>query len=149
MNAQPAVMELSVPGNIKLVSVLGEMAELFVKKIVTNGNEAKDLAFKINLALTEASSNAIFHGCKNKMQDQIKIKIEVENNIIIIEVTDKGGGLKISEIEQPDPFEERGRGLYIIKQFMDSVEYHRSDGEYKFIMKKELTPHTQAFNHKE
>jgi len=142
MYTKPAVMELTVPGNIKLVSVLGEMAELFVKNIVKNGNEIQDLAFKINLVLTEAASNAIFYGCKHN--EQVKIRIEVNSNTINIEVIDKGGGLELSDIEQPDPFEERGRGLYIIKQFMDSVDYNQSpDGECIFTMKKNLTTNSQ------
>lgn len=144
MYTKPAVMELTVPGNIKLVSVLGEMAELFVKNVVKNGNEIQDLAFKINLVLTEAASNAIFYGCKNN--EQVKIKIEVNSNTINIEVIDKGGGLELSDIEQPDPFEERGRGLYIIKQFMDSIDYNQSsDGECIFTMKKNLTTNSQIF----
>ncbi|AEI14221.1 putative anti-sigma regulatory factor, serine/threonine protein kinase [Flexistipes sinusarabici DSM 4947] len=142
MHTKPSVMELTVPGNIKLVSALGETAELFVKSIVRNGGEIQDLAFKINLALTEAASNAIFYGCKNS--EHIRIKIELDNNTINIEVIDKGGGLELSDIQKPDPFDERGRGLYIIKQFMDSIDYHQNpDGECVFTMKKYITTNSQ------
>jgi len=143
MHTKPSVMELTVPGNIKLVSALGEMAELFVKNIIKNDSKIQDLAFKINLVLTEAASNAIFYGCKSN-NEQVKIKIEMNNNTINIEVTDKGGGLELSDIQKPDPFDERGRGLYIIKQFMDSVDYHQNpDGECVFTMKKNITTNSQ------
>ncbi|TYB34815.1 MAG: ATP-binding protein [Flexistipes sinusarabici] len=143
MYTKPSVMELTVPGNIKLVSALGEMAELFVKNIIKNDSKIQDLAFKINLVLTEAASNAIFYGCKSN-NEQVKIKIELDNNTINIEVIDKGGGLELSDIQKPDPFDERGRGLYIIKQFMDSVDYHQNpDGECIFTMKKYITTNSQ------
>ncbi|HCW94194.1 MAG TPA: hypothetical protein DHM44_11000 [Flexistipes sinusarabici] len=143
MYTKPSVLELTVPGNIKLVSALGEMAELFVKSIIKNGCETQDIAFKINLVLTEAASNAIFYGCKS-IDEQIKIKLELDNGIINIEVIDKGEGLELSDIHKPDPFDERGRGLYIIKQFMDSVDYYQNaDGECVFTMKKYIATNSQ------
>lgn len=144
MPEKPVILEIVIPGDIKLLSLLGDLVEIFIQKTLNNGSNIEDLAFQMNLALTEASSNAILHGCKNNPDRSVKIRLELQNDSLTLEVSDNGSGFNLKDINAPEPYQEKGRGLYIIKQLMDSVEYKISDKESKFVMHKKIVPKAKA-----
>jgi serine/threonine-protein kinase RsbW len=138
-------LELTLPSNIKLLPLIGNLVETFIYNARDDlGNmDFDDLAFKIDLAVTEAIANAIKHGNKEETSLPVKIKIEILNNELHIEVSDQGKGFKMDKFHVNNNAvsvdSESGRGLYIIKKLMDEVSCSYEDGEYKVHMKKKIS----------
>lgn len=137
-------LELTLPSNIKLLPLIGDIVETFIaraKDELGNVNFA-DLGFKLNLAVTEATANAIKHGNREKEDLPVKLIIELKNDELKIEVSDCGEGVKLDnhdiDITNVPIDQDSGRGLYIIKQLVDEVSYSYENGEYKFYMVKRL-----------
>lgn len=79
-------------------------------------------AFKINLVLTEAVANAISHSNCNNQTDLIRISATIDASEFILEVTDCGTGFELPDDIENEPYDESGRGIFIIREIMDKVE---------------------------
>lgn len=93
------------------------------------------------LAIDEALTNIIVHG-KINPQEQVEVKVEIDNDQIIAEFQDPGIPFDPSlDRGGPDPksFPHRGFGLYLIHLIVDEVKYERTpDGRNVFKMFKTL-----------
>lgn len=87
------------------------------------GFEGED-ADRIDVAFTEALANAVRHGSTGP-RSCVHVRVLHEGGLFIVEVADHGRGFVPDAIVLPsasDPA-EGGRGLYLMKAFMDSVEW--------------------------
>ncbi len=92
----------------------------------------------IELALTEALSNAVVHGAGSDPTKIIECDVACdETHGMLIVVRDPGPGFDVSKI--PDPcvgeniFSNHGRGIYLINQLMDEVRFHKNGTEIHMI----------------
>jgi len=79
------------------------------------------------LCVEEAATNAIRHSGTTK---DIEISLEFEGERLVASVKDLGRGFDVATFDpdrEPDPFEDHGRGLFIIAALMDELEL-RVDG---------------------
>lgn len=82
----------------------------------------------LSLSFSEAISNSIKHGNNNDPSKKIKIKIKIDDNKMTITIIDEGKGFDLSKI--PDPtkpeniLKESGRGIHIMKSFLDRLSYN-------------------------
>jgi len=85
---------------------------------------------EISLAVTEAVSNAIRHGSPAGEADTVELGVQVEDPRLIVTVRDHGGPFTPPTPSLPDPaaFAEHGRGLFLMQQLMDEVQFSRDDG---------------------
>jgi len=80
------------------------------------------------LSVTEATTNAIIHGNKCNLNKKVTIDVVAENNEIKIKVKDEGTGFDPGKV--PDPTEpqnllkDSGRGVYLMKVYMDDLKYN-------------------------
>lgn len=93
----------------------------------------------IDLALREAVVNAVVHG--NRLDPATKVQVEcyeLPGRQVMLVVRDEGPGFDPNQIEDPTKPEnlERatGRGIFLIRQFMDEVDF--GDGGREIRMKK-------------
>ena len=87
----------------------------------------------IQLALQEALMNAILHGNRSDPKKYVRLCVAIEEGGgMIIVVKDSGSGFDPAKI--PDPtmgenrYREGGRGVYLIQQLMDEVQYEFGGG---------------------
>ena len=87
----------------------------------------------VQLALQEALMNAILHGNRSDPEKYVRTCVAIEEGGgILIVVKDSGSGFDPSKL--PDPtmgeniYREGGRGVYLIQQLMDEVQYKFGDG---------------------
>ena len=95
---------------------------------------AKDLGLSeeqlsvLLLAVTEATTNAIIHANKCNPSKLVKIHAQIENSKLVIRIKDEGKGFDPTRL--PDPTEpenllkDSGRGVYLMKVYMDEVKYN-------------------------
>jgi serine/threonine-protein kinase RsbW len=77
-------------------------------------------------------NNAILHGNGGDTSKQVKIRLEVENKTVIVDIVDQGKGFDPTII--PDPLAEEnllkevGRGIFIARSLVDELQFGREPG---------------------
>lgn len=116
--------DLAIMGGLKAVQ---RLAEQIVHAAIEMGCGSRD-AFHARLALEEALANAVKHGNKYDAEKAVHVKYEVDSEGMVATIQDEGEGFDQSAV--PDPTDEEnldranGRGVFLMDQFMDSVEYN-------------------------
>lgn len=84
----------------------------------------------IELAVGEAVSNAIKHGCSFNCRARIIIRLYQHSDRLVAEVSDSGCGFDLEGLPKtlPNDLIEGGRGLRFIRSFMDEVSYSFDGG---------------------
>lgn len=101
---------MAAPGRVKSGS-LGPSEEEFESQTVS--------------AFGEAFNNIAIHGYPAGPPGDVDIEIESDEDGISIRVMDTGCSFDLASVESPqfDELPESGMGLFIIKSFMDEVDY--------------------------
>jgi serine/threonine-protein kinase RsbW len=106
-----------------------------------NSGDVQDII----LAVDEAVTNIIKHSYSFDPKGEIKLEIDINNNEFIITITDKGKSFDPTSVPEPDirkyQREHRvgGFGLYLMKKFMDDVNYTSIPDNYnKVALKKKI-----------
>jgi serine/threonine-protein kinase RsbW len=132
-------LDIKVPNQTRYLSLIGRIGEDIAKEIDRYSGDRETLAYQINLVLTEAMSNAIKYGNPDNREETVHILINIKDNELFIRIYDYGQGFDINEIPLPDfdALEDRGRGIFLIKTLMDSVQYRKqSDGNILEMIKQ-------------
>jgi len=92
----------------------------------------------IELALTEALANAVVHGAKNDPSKIIECDVACDDKQgILIVVRDPGTGFDPTKIANPchgeNIYASHGRGIYLINQLMDEVQFHKNGTEIHML----------------
>ena len=105
-----------------------------------SGSFSEDDVFAIHLALEEAFTNAVKHGNKNDLNKKISIDYSISDDKFEITVSDEGEGFQPDVI--PDPRSDEnlckssGRGLLLIRTYMDKVEYSEKGNAVLMVKNK-------------
>lgn len=96
--------------------------------------------FEVEAALTEALANAVVHGCRGDSGQIVLLSVACSpRKGLQIKVRDKGPGFDPSAVESPlqDQNLRRacGRGIFIMRQFMDEVRYRRGGREVQLLLR--------------
>jgi serine/threonine-protein kinase RsbW len=82
---------------------------------------------QISLAVREATVNAVRHGNEYAPDKHVTVLLEAAPEGLTVRVRDEGKGLDAGAI--PDPlapqnlYKESGRGIFLIRAFMDEVRF--------------------------
>ena len=114
------------------------VASLLLK--ILKMNVDKSSLFNIKLALHEAIINAVKHGNQSRPDLSVQVDITREENQLTIQVTDHGEGFDYQNLPDPITTENleklNGRGLFLIQNAMDRVEFSgqgRTIKMFKFL----------------
>ncbi len=132
-------LEIEIPTQTRYLGLIGNIGEQLAWDLIDYSGDRDVLAYNLNLVLTEALSNVIKHaGCENQA---LRVCISIEGNNLSIQVHDKGLGFDLAGViscPEPDDLCERGRGIFLIRQLMDSVDYRKTKMGNVLEMKKKL-----------
>ena len=126
VKVKPPVVELTLPVLPDMELAATKTAEVVSKHMGLNDDQAAE----INMALIEACINAFEHSESDK---QIEIHFKIKDDLLEIQVTDKGIGFDKSKVAIPKIEEKlgadykRGWGLQLIKELMDTVEFESTE----------------------
>jgi serine/threonine-protein kinase RsbW len=92
--------------------------------------------FDVELALREALENAVVHGNQEDPETKVHIRCRCQpGQEISIVVTDQGKGFDFEKIAgngmASDPVAEHGRGIQLMKAYMDDVHFERGGSEVR------------------
>lgn len=92
----------------------------------------EDLLADVAVSVSEVVNNAVVHGNHEDASKKVKVDIEISADRVSISVQDEGEGFDPESL--PDPVSEEnlmrevGRGLFIVRAYMDEVHIKKIDG---------------------
>ena len=104
----------------------------------------EDARFGISMAVREAAANAVFHGNQGDEAKHITASFENTGSALIFCIADEGEGMDPSKL--PDPrtpdnlLRTSGRGIFLIRSFMDEVHFRQLKPGTELTLIKHLTP---------
>ena len=120
-----------------------ELVQIAVEAALQQLPVEETFAHQVGTAIREAVANAIEHGNQSDPTKRVEVDFGLEGDDIVITVTDEGLGFEPNNI--PDPLEPEnllkpnGRGILLIREFMDRVEYSFNyDRGTALIMRKQM-----------
>ncbi len=134
-------LNVTIPARLSEVRELSSMVEEF-----GDANGLPDpKVFVINLALDELITNTVTHGLEDKADAEIRIRMRVRADTLILVMEDNGQPFDPTENTNADitsSLEERaigGLGLHLVKSFADRVSYEFVEGRNRLTMEHDLT----------
>jgi serine/threonine-protein kinase RsbW len=104
----------------------------------------EDTISHIAMAVREAAVNAVLHGNAYDPTKHITASFETTTDSLIIRIADQGPGLNYENI--PDPLAPEnilrgsGRGIFLIRNFMDEVNFRQLHPGTELTLIKHRTP---------
>ena len=136
-------ISLSFAANLRYVRPIRH----FVSALCALAKYPEDETESIALVTTEILNNSIEHGAKSQ-DDEIDMTMTVTSQLFRCEVVDPGKGgdafaraAVVRAGKMPDLEEPRGRGLFLIKSYMDemTVSWDAKSGT-RFVVSKAIMP---------
>lgn len=110
----------------------------------------EDLEMPVTLALEEALSNVIRHGCIPGQEYDIRVCFTADDHAVEVEINDNARPFDPLSVAPPVldvPIEQRkigGLGVFLVRQLMDEVVYEFRDGRNHLRFRKALSGATPA-----
>jgi serine/threonine-protein kinase RsbW len=122
--------DYAIPAESRAVGPLVEQVMETVRRMKC----AAGKEFEVELALHEAVVNAVVHGSSRDPSKSVQVCMACdEERGILIVVRDSGPGFQPDQLPSPvlgeNLYEEHGRGIYLITQFMDEVKFGKGGTE--------------------
>jgi len=83
--------------------------------------------FSPRLCLEEALVNAVVHGNANEPTRKVRVRLYEEGDTCKVCVYDEGKGFDPDAIKMADCAQLGGRGVCLIREFMEDVRFNRKD----------------------
>lgn len=109
---------------------------------------SEDAVFAVKLALEEALTNAVKHGNRNDAAKTVTVRYAVNEDKVVVVVRDEGGGFlpgDVPDCTSPDRLPvPSGRGIMLIRAYMDEVCYRDCGREVYFVKRRASPPSAAA-----
>ena len=136
-------IEFELPSDLALMDGVLQYLLERVSKLGLIGPEGSNLF----VALDEAFVNAVKHGNKNDPTKLVRVGAELSPSEACFTIEDEGEGFDLQKIPDPcDPdnlFKSSGRGVLLIYNIMDEVEYNAQGNRVKMIKRPDAPVEAQ------
>ena len=135
------VVEMEIPSAPEYVGIVRHAAEGIARRMSFDTAQIEDL----KLAVGEACTNAVRHGCPRNGMSNVEIRFVVMPAGLMVEVTNGIGNCESPALPtKPDIDKEGGLGLYIIRQLVDEVDilWEKETATIKMLKRLSAQPAT-------
>ena len=136
----PDSIHLEVPAQVKFLGTVTACVRAALERIKCAPPDDQT-RMAVELAVHEACANIIEHAY-NGQTGQIEMTIDLLENPceMVIMLQDTGKAASLENVKQPNLEEpqEKGYGLFLMQQLMDSVEYFPEEGNNCWRLTKRL-----------
>jgi serine/threonine-protein kinase RsbW len=128
----------SVPARASLVSHIRSRVTDLVESVPL----AEEYLDGIRLAVGEAASNAVRHGCGGNEELKVNVECSTDGQTLVVEIRDPGPGFDPGAVPVPlvGELQEGGMGIHFMRLTMDEVTYHFDGNGTKVRLVKSLSP---------
>lgn len=139
-------IKFTIESNLKNAFLIG----LAVNKISSHIGLNELESYRLELCVVEAVNNAIIHAYDKEAGNKVEVVFNIYPDRLVLDVYDTGKPMQGNLLEQKDisslEFEpgdldsipEGGRGIAIMKEIMDSMDYKTEDGKNCLTMTKKI-----------
>jgi serine/threonine-protein kinase RsbW len=123
-------LELEAPSDVRYIERIVAVVQ---RECVCFAFPARHCALNIPVALSEALSNAVLRGNRDRSGARVWVRACIDDHELVLEVEDEGEGFDLDACVN-DPADPRnleredGRGLFLMRALMDRVEQFRRRG---------------------
>jgi len=136
-------IEFALPSDLTLMN---GVLQYLLERVAKMGVIAPEKS-NLFIALDEAFVNAVKHGNKSDPTKLVRIGAELSPKEASFTIEDEGVGFDVKTIPDPcDPsnlFKSSGRGVLLIYNIMDEVEYNAQGNRVKMVKRPEPAAETQ------
>lgn len=135
------VIRLDLPATHKYLNVLGAgVTEMLAR--VEGLDDSAMVAYNVQLAIHEICVNIVNHAYDGTGHGRIGITLgwEPEARRLTVDLDDTGRSFDIATVPDPDleQVQVHGYGLFLVREFMDTVEYRAGPGGNRWHLSKNL-----------
>ena len=118
--------------------------EAMAEKLAMEAGLDEDEAFRVTMAVREAAVNAVLHGNEYDASKKMTAAMENTGKSLVFTIADQGKGVDPDSL--PDPLAPEnlmrgtGRGIFLIRSFMDEVHFRQLDPGTELTLVKNLPP---------
>jgi serine/threonine-protein kinase RsbW len=131
------LVTLRLPSDVNCIE---EAVELVTRHCLAGQEATPKTRFRLRVVLSEALTNAIVQGNREDRNKWVDIRAELVPEVIRVWVTDEGAGFdpnSVPEPIRPEQLDEaRGRGLYLIRKLVDTVEFNEQGNSICMILRR-------------
>lgn len=120
----PETIWVRIPSRLELLGLLDRVTDSLCERMDFD----QDARARITMSVVEAGTNAIQHGHGRDPAKTVEIEFHLLPDALEIIVRDSGAGFDLTSVNgnvtAPEHLlDVRGRGIYIMRECMDTVEY--------------------------
>lgn len=132
-SCRTAALKVWLPGRLPEVRAAALQVSDFLREQALTADEVQ----ACELALVEACNNAVQYAKAPKPGEKILVEVLCDPAIVQLSVRDHTDGFEWpEEATLPEPQQECGRGLFLIRTLMDDARYFRSSGANCLVLQK-------------
>lgn len=139
MKSETAEVQLTIGSGFENLDLVDTVCEAVLKHSSIDPDQIENTS----LAIREAAANAIEHGNGPDSAGKVEIRILMEREMLTVRVKDSGNGFAPNDVADPlapeNLLKPRGRGIFLIRQFMDEVDFEFENGTV-IVMRKAAGP---------
>ena len=125
-------LDVELPGDAAAISPVVDRVLALTRDVGC----ARGKEFEIETALREALANAVRYGCAHNPSKTVQLSVACDEDLgMIIVVRDPGPGFDPAQVPSPvaaeQLFSDHGRGIFLISQMMDRVEFGHGGREIR------------------
>lgn len=136
-------ISLTLDSTLESVARAEAEAVLFAERAGFSEDDIPNIA----MAVRECTVNAVMHGNAYSEHKKVRLNMEMSGDAMRVVIVDEGDGFNHEEL--PDPLAPEnilrgsGRGIFLVKAFMDEVHFRKLDTGTEITLIKHL-PHDDA-----
>ena len=128
-NHPSEVISLRIPSRLEHLALLDRVTQSVCERL----EFVEDTSSPVSMSVIEAGTNAIQHGHHKDPSKMVDFDFHLRPGTLEVEVRDQGKGFDVGhiagDVTSPEHlFDARGRGIFIMRSCMDSVEFDFTDG---------------------
>jgi serine/threonine-protein kinase RsbW len=135
---KPRKFELKFSSDTKHLENVEKLSTKVARYAKLSESESDDLG----IVTTELVNNAIHHGNKNDPEKLVHITFTVDEQKIELRILDQGSGFNPDKLKDPlapeNLLNESGRGIFLIRNLMDGLEFNFLETGTETIVTKNL-----------
>ena len=121
---KPEIITIRIPSRLDLLALLDAVSNSLCERMKFDG----DTCSQVTMSVIEAGTNAIQHGHNKNSALPVDVRYALFPDRLEIDVYDTGKGFDLGQVNgdvtSPEHlFDARGRGIFIMRACMDSVDF--------------------------
>jgi len=129
---------IEIDSDTKFLSKVEKLSEQVASYAQMDESDSDDLG----IVTTELVNNAIYHGNKSDPTKKVQVFFSVNSKRIELRIKDQGNGFNPEALKDPlapeNILSESGRGIFLIRALMDSLDFSFDGSGTETIVTKNL-----------